>query len=248
MVNVIRSEIFKSLKSTYFRICLIGGSIFIAIAVLFIPQIASIVGFSIETRVDLPKIMPFVFTGACVALMIFFPIFTDIFKYNTLKNDPRSIPLITTGKYLTALIFCLIFAAVFMASFTVTYFRLAPSPDSDKGLLAESFISFLATIPNYAAIIALIQLITVVSKNEIIAAIIYYYSFAQLFTVKLMMAGAMPEDMVILRHLTPIGEFYNLGNLHFSAIHITLSVVVGVVYSIVLHLLTKKYFEKRVMA
>ena len=54
--------------------------------------------------------------------------------------------------------------------------------------------------------------------------------------------------MVILRHLTPIGEFYNLGNLHFSAIHITLSVVVGVVYSIVLHLLTKKYFEKRVMA
>ena len=98
MVNVIKSEIFKSLKSTYFRICLIGGSIFIAIAVLFIPQIASIVGFSIETRADLPKIMPFVFTGACVALMIFFPIFTDIFKYNTLKNDPRSIPLITTGK------------------------------------------------------------------------------------------------------------------------------------------------------
>jgi|GEM_PF-1660812 len=248
MVNVIRSEIFKSLRSTYFRICLVGGSLFIAIAVLFIPQIANVAGFSIETRSDLSKIMPFVFTGACVALMIFFPIFTDIFKYNTLKNEPGSISLITTGKYLTALIFCLIFAAVFMASFTVTFFRLAPSPDTDKGLLAESLISFLATIPNYAAMIALIQLITIAAKNEIIAAIIYYYSFAQLFTVKLIMAGAMPEDMVILRHLTPIGEFYNLGDLRFSAVHITLSVVVGIVYAIVLHTMSRKYFMKRVMA
>lgn len=245
MADIIKSEIFKCWKSIYFRICLVGGSLVIAVMMYFLPEVAGIVGFHINTCEDLSKIMPFVLTGACVMLMIFFPVFTDIFKYNTLKNNPRSIPYMTTAKFFTVILFCMIYAVVFLAAFTVTYFRLA-QPGESISLLIKNYISFLAAIPNYAAVIALIQLLTIVSKNEIVAAIIYYYSFAQLFTIKLMVANSMPEDIVLLRHLTPIGEFYNLGDLQCSAVHIALSLAIGFIYTITIHIITRKTFMKRV--
>ncbi len=248
MNNVIKSELFKSMKSGYFRICLIFGSLFIALAAIFLPEISKVIEYPVTTAEKIFEVLPFVFMGVSIALMIFLPLFSDVFRYNTLKNQPGTITQMPMAKYLTALILASVYALVFIVSITVTMIRL----EADKAIAVrfalECIVRFLAAIPNYAAIISAIQLLTVAVKNDIVSAIIYYYALTQLFTVKLIITSAVSENFNFVIHLTPVGELFNLGYLEFSAVHILIGALLGAVYTFVLHKLTVKLFCKRVMA
>ena len=247
MNNVIKSELFKSMKSVYFRICLFIGSAFIALVSVFLPEISKVIEYPITSADKIFEVLPFVFMGASIILLIFLPLFSDVFKYNTLKNQPHTIPQMPFAKYIASLVIASVYAVVFVISITITMIRLEADNAEAIKLSLECIVRFLGAIPNYMAIIAVIQLLSVAVKNEIVSAIIYYYGITQLFTIKLIITSVISENFNFVIHFTPIGELFNLGYLEFSIAHIVIGALLGIVYTLVLNKLTAKLFCKRAL-
>jgi len=151
------------------------------------------------------------------------------------------------AKYIASLVIASVYAVVFVISITITMIRLEADNAEAIKLSLECIVRFLGAIPNYMAIIAVIQLLSVAVKNEIVSAIIYYYGITQLFTIKLIITSVISENFNFVIHLTPIGELFNLGYLEFSIAHILIGALLGIVYTLVLNKLTAKLFCKRAL-
>ena len=246
MKKVIKSEIYKNLKNWYFKLCFFGGCLFISVVTIFLPELAKIIDYSMKSVSDLEAGLPYVFIGAAIALMALLPMFTDIYKYNTYKNNPQYLLMLPRAKFVTIVLFMLVFAVVFMASLTICILRLSSGNDLPLKDIISCNIRFLAAIPNYVAIIAFIQLLTIIIKNEIASIVIYYFIITQVFTAKLIVNSIVYENLGINSHFTPVGEIFNLGGEELSIVGILIGVVVGVIYTVVFNRIGMKYYKKRV--
>lgn len=240
----IKAEIYKYFKNRYFRLCFIVGAVVIAGALLFLPEIAVFFEESIPTRVEILKFMPFLFIGAAIVILILLPLFSDVFRYNTLKNKFYNKYSIISGKFIVSLFMALIFAVVYVAIFLVSLNFLEAGKNYSTSLIIEFIMRFVAAIPNYAALLAYLQFLTILFRNEIIVAVIYYYTISTLFTLKLIIGQMIPENLTFLHHLTPVDELYNMGNLPFDGEACFFSIVVGCIYIVIFHLLAKSVFLK----
>ena len=245
MSNIIKSEMFRSLRSCYFRLCFFGGALLMGAGMIFLPEIAEFIGFHLKTADDLNIVLPFVLVAVAVALMVIFPMFTDIFKYDTYKNNPPALLCLQKAKYAAVLIFMLFYAAVFTISLSVCIIRLTPEGSSPVGDILSCCGRFLATVPNYMAIIAFIQLLAVSVRNETASIVVYYFIIPQMFTVKLFINAVFSNSGDTVIHLTPVGELYNLG-CNISPVQTVISVVVGIAYTAVLIAMVQKFYKKRV--
>lgn len=248
MKNVIKSEIYRNFKSWYFKLCFFGGCLFISVVTIFLPELANVIKYSMENVADLEAALPFIFIGAAIALVAISPLFTDVFKYNTYKNNPQYLLKLPRAKFVTIVLFMLAYAVVFMASLTICTLRLSSGNDLPLNDIISCNVRFIATIPNYIAIVAFIQLLSVVLGNEIISVVVYYITISQLFTAKLIVNSMVYETFNINSHLTPLGELFNLGEEDFSVAVILIGVVIGIIYTVVINKFVMKFYKKRVYA
>lgn len=248
MINIIKAEIFKNFKSVYFRISFFGGCILIAAVMLFLPELSKIAEYPVKDASTFMKVLPFLFIGASIALIVMFPMFTDIFKYDTYKNNSQAILLLPAAKFAAGAVMLLVYALVFMISMSAVLMRIGSGEENLINTVLECNIRFLGAIPCYLALIASVQFLTVAVKNEIAAVVVYYFAISQLFTGELIIRNILSDTLGITPHLTPLGELFSLGENKFSFIQIAISSAVGIIYTAVIYKVTSNLYKKRVFS
>ncbi|ADL53881.1 ABC transporter permease [Clostridium cellulovorans] len=235
MLNYIKGEIYKVIKRPYLFVITFA----LGIGCLFIggvlPKLLMAESILNLTRYGILSISNLLVIGINAILLIFLPIFTEDFRNKTFKNLVNvnlSRKQMFLAKYIVQLIMAVIMAIILFLFLGVAIQMLPPGEGYSNSMFIGFFIKLFSTIPCFATGIAIIDLLAILVKKEILICVIYYYGYIQIYAIIMFMLYR--SSNTILRVIFMPAQIGNLFYNEFSVSACLLTAITGLVYSTLL--------------
>ena len=213
MKNYIKGELYKAVRNRYLFVITFVLGIGIIASTKIITNIPLLSNSFIATRSGILSIGIMLGIGINVLLLVFLPIFTEDFRNNTFKNIINlnlSKWQIFLAKYIVQIIAALFVAIILFSCLGVALIMLPPGEGYTNEMLIEFLFKLIASIPCFAATIAIMDLLALVIKKELVICLIYYYVYIQIYAIITFMNGNINNTLArVILMPAQVGYMFN---------------------------------------
>lgn len=241
MFNYIHGELYKVIRRKYLMIILVVlAIIMVGLAKILTSNILfSSAPFS--TRTGILSLSIYFIIGLNALLLIFVPLFTDDFRYNTLKNlvsYDLNMFHVFLGKFIVQIIVAIIFAVILFPVLGLLIQLLPPGEGYTNKMLIEFYLKIFSAIPCLAASIAIADYISLLIKNELVVCLLYYYGYIQIYA--LILYANLNSTFNWIKCFIMPAQIGSLFYQAFSVRNCVITIVSGILYTVLFLILIKK--------
>lgn len=247
MYSNIKAELYKMSKKKYNYFLVIIS----VITIVFI--VYSLKGKVISNipinRENLLNFIPIAFIILPTFMILFLPNFSEEFRNNTFKNsitlgiEKRTILLY---KFFTTCIIFFIYSVICIGTFLISLLMLEPGNNFSNSLIIEFLTKFVVAFPTFLAVLAIIYLLMVIIKNDIIVCIVFYYGIMQLPFFIVIIEKLFSINLQSINRFILVSNLSLLINTTASINNYILIFILGILYTVLFLIFSIKFFDRKV--
>lgn len=247
MYHNIKAELYKISKKKYNYILLIISVVSIVLIILCLK--GKVISGIPVNRENLLNFIPITFIVIPTFMIFFLPMFSEEFRNNTFKN------LITLGiqkkdillsKFFSTCIIVSIYSFICIGVFLISLLLLEPGSNFSNYLITEFLIKFFVAFPSFLAVLAIIFLLMIIIKNDIIVCVVFYYGIMQLPFFVIIIENLLSINLQNINRFILVSNLSVLVNSSTSINNYLLIFTLGIFYTIVFIIFSIKFFDIKV--
>ena len=245
MLNLIKSEVYKYLKRpfTYITTLILSIGTFLVVALVS----GKFTETPWYTREKFLSLTFAYFPIILIFMMIFGGIISEEYKEGTFKNlcaSNISKSKIFFSKFVVQIFLAVVIATICMIVFLVSVNMLKPGEGYTSEMLKGFTFRFIASTPIFLAGIALVNLLVVIFKKDLIVCIIYYF-IMQLGTVTFILEKLLWDKFALIPEVFLSTQLGYAGRMNATSPELIKAVIIGLVYTVIFTIIAAVIFNKQ---
>ncbi|UFH65200.1 ABC transporter permease [Clostridium cadaveris] len=251
MIKLIKAELYKYYKRPFIYVvigALISAMAFVIYSSqgnLIVDVIVAKEGYSREAFI---KVAGFGFPFITYILMLFSVVMTDDLKAGTIKNLLSSNVnkyKIFLSRFIVQVILAFIVSVVSLIAFFLMISTIEAGNEYSISLVRDFLMRFAVVSVGYVGMIALINFLSVLIKNESVVSVIYYFIILQISVVIFLLKKTIAPQVEWIQRLLITYNIGYVGNAFAEKSTYIPVIVTGLIYATLFTLLGMFIFNKQ---
>lgn len=245
MHNLIKAEVYKYSKRPFTYISALSLSIGTLLVVALVAGKFS--ETPLYTREEFLSLTFAYFPIILIFMMIFGGIISEDYKERTFKNLCAfniSKSKIFFSKFIVQIFLAVVIATICMIVFLVSVNMIKPGDGYTSETLKGFTFRFIASTPIFLAGIALVNLLVVILKKDLIVCIVYFF-IMQLGTFTFILEKVLWDKFALIREVLLSTQLGIVGSMSATSTELIKAVIIGLVYTVIFTAITAVIFNKQ---
>ncbi|BCZ46597.1 hypothetical protein psyc5s11_26640 [Clostridium gelidum] len=245
MTNLIKAEIYKYSKRpfTYIATLLLCIGTFLVTALVA----GKFSGIAFYTREKFLSLTFTYFPLILILMMVFCPVISEEYKEGTFKNlcaSNISKSKIFFSRFIVQIILAVVIATMCMIVFLLSVNMIITGDSYSSEMLKGFTFRFIASTPIFLGGITIVNLLVILIKKEAIVCVIYYI-IMQIRILTFILEKLLWNKFGVIREFLLSTQLEIVGDMNSTTPEIIKAVLIGLVYTVVLTIITAIIFNKQ---